>query len=148
MWNCNIGHSCLCVTGTYLSPHRNPLTLTGLWRNVWCLWSSKQIPYIARHITCKQSLAFGLSLGFLRRQMSTKLWKSSLHSPPDNDGWSFCAMWYKALMAFMLNNGGLRSAATIQENAKHQRLLIKQIDKITLKLFHIRLSTTIHTYLK
>lgn len=35
---------------------------------------------------------------------------STHHSLDCSVGESFCAIWYKALMAFMLNNGGLRSA--------------------------------------
>lgn len=35
---------------------------------------------------------------------------STHHSLDCSVGESFCAMWYKALMAFMLNRGGLRSA--------------------------------------
>jgi len=35
----------------------------------------------------------------------------SPHQCPDwRAGDSFCAMWYKALIAFMLNSGGFRSA--------------------------------------
>ena len=47
---------------------------------------------------------------FLARQSSTKVWKSEDQSPPDSVGESFCAMWYKALIAFMLNKGGFLSA--------------------------------------
>lgn len=43
-------------------------------------------------------------------QMVLVLFLATHHSLDCSVGESFCAMWYKALMAFMLNNGGLRSA--------------------------------------
>ena len=65
----------------------------------------------ASHIlTLKQWDAVGLSDGPLAKQESTKFLKSSDQSPPDNEGESFCAMWYKALIAFILNKGGFLSA--------------------------------------
>lgn len=43
----------------------------------------------------------------------------SPHQCPDwSTGDSFCAMWYKALIAFMLNNGGFRSATERDQGRK------------------------------
>lgn len=61
-------------------------------------------------LTVLSCAAKGLSFGFFAKHESTKERKSSDHSPPERRGESFCAMWYKALIAFMLNSGGLRSA--------------------------------------
>jgi len=53
---------------------------------------------------------------FLARQESTKSRKlSDQLSPAARDGESFCAMWYKALIAFMLNSGGRLSAVQQQQ---------------------------------
>lgn len=61
-------------------------------------------------LTNNNNWAEGRSAGLLARQESTNLWKSSDQSPPDRVGESFWAMWYKALIAFMLNKGGFLSA--------------------------------------
>ena len=53
--------------------------------------------------TLRIVVEFGLSLGFLRRHVSTKFLNTSDQSPDGlRTGDSFCAMWYKALIAFML----------------------------------------------
>ena len=41
--------------------------------------------------------------------------KVPYHSLEDNFGGSFFEIWYNALIAFMLNNGGFRSAEKIEE---------------------------------
>ena len=57
----------------------------------------------------------GRSAGFFLRHEVTKLRKVSDHSKlVFNDGDSFWAIWYKALIAFKLKYGGLRSANSIQ----------------------------------
>lgn len=38
------------------------------------------------------------------------VWEVTHHSLDCSVGLSFCAMWYKALIAFMLNKGGFLSA--------------------------------------
>ena len=68
--------------------------------------------------TSKQSDAVGLSDIFLAKQLSTKFLKSSDQSPLDKDGGSFCAIWYKALMAFILKRGGFLSAENIWRKNK------------------------------
>lgn len=46
----------------------------------------------------------------------------SPHQCPDwSTGDSFCAMWYKALIAFMLNSGGFRSATEKGEREEGER---------------------------
>ena len=65
-------------------------------------------------LTLSISSEVGLSQGNLAKQESTKFRKSSDHSPPARVGGSFCAIWYKALIAFILKSGGLRSASSIQ----------------------------------
>ena len=63
-------------------------------------------------LTSMSWCADGRSDTFLARQSSTNVWNSEDQSPPDRVGESFCAMWYKALIAFMLNSGGFLSATT------------------------------------
>lgn len=46
---------------------------------------------------------------------------STHHSLDCSVGESFCAMWYKALMAFMLNKGGLRSAEISKDGRVRDR---------------------------
>jgi len=60
---------------------------------------------------------------FLARQESTKSRKLSDQSPTARDGESFCAMWYKALIAFMLNSGG-RLSAVKPHNTHHMMMII------------------------
>ena len=46
----------------------------------------------------------------------------SPHQCPDwSTGDSFCAMWYKALIAFMLNSGGFRSATEKGQQGEGER---------------------------
>jgi hypothetical protein len=71
-------------------------------------------------LASRHSADVGRSPGLFTRQESTKLRKSSDQSPPDKEGELFWAMWYKALIAFMLNKGGLRSAAEINGLNKNQ----------------------------
>ena len=52
--------------------------------------------------TCVSLSDVGLSQGFFWRQASTKCLKTSLHSGALSIGLSFWAMWYKALIAFIL----------------------------------------------
>ena len=56
------------------------------------------------------NVAVGLCSGAFIRQESTKLLKSVDQCVSDNEGASFCGMWYNAAIAFILNNGGLPSA--------------------------------------
>ena len=62
------------------------------------------------HLTLSNCSAVGRSSGDLARHELTNSLKKSDHSPPASVGESFWAIWYKALMAFILNNGGFLSA--------------------------------------
>lgn len=84
------------------------------------LWRKKKWvrEILDKLLTNNNNWAEGRSAGLLARQESTNLWKSSDQSPPDRVGESFWAMWYKALIAFMLNKGGFLSAEIKKEKKK------------------------------
>lgn len=84
-------------------------------------------------LTPSNSLAVGRSLVAFSRHRETKSLKSSVQSPPDNEGDGFWAMWYKALIAFMLNRGGFLSAEIYQTLFK-QFFSVNQNNNKTLKI--------------
>ena len=77
-------------------------------RNITVVCNLGDIKWLS--LTNNNCAAVGLSSGFFDRQESTKFLKSLDHSPPERAGESFWAIWYNALIAFMLNNGGFLSA--------------------------------------
>lgn len=57
-----------------------------------------------------QHLYFLCSKGSYLDLVMVSVWEVTHHSLDCSVGLSFCAMWYKALIAFMLNKGGFLSA--------------------------------------
>jgi len=67
--------------------------------------------------TLRQPATSSLSSGSFDKQAVTKRRKSSDQSPDGaKRGASFWPMWYSALITFMLNNGGFRSAVCIDQH--------------------------------
>lgn len=58
----------------------------------------------------RATLYFLCSKGSYLHLVMVSVWEVTHHSLDCSVGLSFCAMWYKALIAFMLNKGGFRSA--------------------------------------
>jgi len=97
--------------------------------------------------TCRQPATSGRSMTFLARQASTKSRKLRDQSPAAaRDGESFCAMWYKALIAFMLNSGGRLSANTHAHSCYQRNQLIPNLlpNAWVLKCWYKRLCVSGH----
>jgi len=72
-----------------------------------------------RDLTMRSLVDVGRSRGFFLRQESTKRRKTSDQFEMGwSAGLSFCAIWYKALIAFILKYGGFRSAVKSKESVQ------------------------------